>query len=728
MPLWNPYCGLGFPFLADIQSSVFAPLRLVFDFAPGLRTYNIYLILQVLCCLLSSYSLARALKLGAFASMFAAIAYTFCPYNLWYLELNLSAAAMLFPLTALAFVWAGKKQHLGSAILAGFASALLILSGHPECSFFGVTLSSLLLCLVLVFGSPDGFGQKCLSCLKILLTAAVVTIAAAAPALFPFLEYLLNCQSYKYGPSYSTPVSVQGILFNLANPGAGGASPFLGIIAAILIPFALLGLSKKSKMQTQSLSILLLSLICFLLVSQLGPLQSIFARPPLTAVITRYALPYLLMLLALLSGLGLDRLKDAFDKLSSRSRRQDLVSSKITVPAILCSLILLPAVYFAFSFCAGQDPEFMKAADFDAMLARTALSIPSWRRDLICSLIFFGTATAAFFQAKDSRQHKARLLTFLSPACLVGAAALVLSFVSIASVAKGSLPLQADFFYPQTEVLSKLQDPMYRTISTCEHLLRPATNAVYQINFLSVHNPLFPKRFLKFMKACGAETDMFNQKFSNKISNTVDLASVKYVLSLEDLESAPGAGAAGERFHLSYLSNNNIRIYENNEAAPRVYLVVNADYVRSAEDALARIQDPAFNPKLKVVIESNSPPAPGAAEADNSENNPAYVLPETFKQIDANTLYVACQCKQASWLVLTDIHYPGWQAYVDGAKVEIERANYAFRGIALSPGKHEITFVYQPLSYILGCAAALILFLICVMSIKLGFWKHSLER
>lgn len=59
---------------------------------------------------------------------------------------------------------------------------------------------------------------------------------------------------------------------------------------------------------------------------------------------------------------------------------------------------------------------------------------------------------------------------------------------------------------------------------------------------------------------------------------------------------------------------------------------------------------------------------------------------------------------RAGWLVLVDTYYPGWQASLDGALVEIVRANGAFRAVAVPAGDHEVVFSYRPASLRIGAA------------------------
>jgi hypothetical protein len=53
-------------------------------------------------------------------------------------------------------------------------------------------------------------------------------------------------------------------------------------------------------------------------------------------------------------------------------------------------------------------------------------------------------------------------------------------------------------------------------------------------------------------------------------------------------------------------------------------------------------------------------------------------------------------------LVLAEIAYPGWRAWVDGAEVEVEAANGLLRAVRLGPGEHQVVFRFQPGSLFWG--------------------------
>jgi uncharacterized membrane protein YfhO len=58
------------------------------------------------------------------------------------------------------------------------------------------------------------------------------------------------------------------------------------------------------------------------------------------------------------------------------------------------------------------------------------------------------------------------------------------------------------------------------------------------------------------------------------------------------------------------------------------------------------------------------------------------------------------------YLVLTDAWYPGWTATIDGAPVEILRADVAFRAVRVGPGAHRVEFRYEPQTVRAGVAVS----------------------
>src|SRR5262249_16663221 len=66
--------------------------------------------------------------------------------------------------------------------------------------------------------------------------------------------------------------------------------------------------------------------------------------------------------------------------------------------------------------------------------------------------------------------------------------------------------------------------------------------------------------------------------------------------------------------------------------------------------------------------------------------------------------HVALDAELASpgLVVLADAYAPGWQAFVDGERVEVMPADHVFRAIRVAPGRHRIDFRYRPIWLVPG--------------------------
>ena len=70
-------------------------------------------------------------------------------------------------------------------------------------------------------------------------------------------------------------------------------------------------------------------------------------------------------------------------------------------------------------------------------------------------------------------------------------------------------------------------------------------------------------------------------------------------------------------------------------------------------------------------------------------------------------------------LVLSDVHYPGWVATIDGVKTRVVRVNYLLRGVVVPGGEHAVDLRFRPMSFWAGTAitAASLLVLLIVGSV-----------
>jgi uncharacterized membrane protein YfhO len=67
--------------------------------------------------------------------------------------------------------------------------------------------------------------------------------------------------------------------------------------------------------------------------------------------------------------------------------------------------------------------------------------------------------------------------------------------------------------------------------------------------------------------------------------------------------------------------------------------------------------------------------------------------------------------------VLSELVYPGWQATIDGVPAPILLADLIFRSVALTPGRHEVSFVFRPIVLPVGAAVSLITAVLAIAAI-----------
>ncbi len=137
------------------------------------------------------------------------------------------------------------------------------------------------------------------------------------------------------------------------------------------------------------------------------------------------------------------------------------------------------------------------------------------------------------------------------------------------------------------------------------------------------------------------------------------------------------------------------KIYENEAAFPRAWFVhqitqVSIDDTNAVKDRLsAKDFDPAQEAVVEIYKDKQAAVTTGLGTAS----------PDDYARIisySAERVVIDAQLKEPGLLVLSDMMYPGWQVYVDGAKQPVLTTDLILRGVRLESGEHQIIFRYQP--------------------------------
>jgi hypothetical protein len=136
-----------------------------------------------------------------------------------------------------------------------------------------------------------------------------------------------------------------------------------------------------------------------------------------------------------------------------------------------------------------------------------------------------------------------------------------------------------------------------------------------------------------------------------------------------------------------------IRIFRVPDPLPRAYIVYGVR-VADGDEALRTLVDPAFDPRREIVLAEGPPRARGPG--------PAGTAAPSRQGWDREDVEVDMQ--RDGYLVLVDAYDPGWRAVIDGRPAPVQRANVAFRAVAVPVGRHHVRLEYRPAALRRGLA------------------------
>jgi hypothetical protein len=138
------------------------------------------------------------------------------------------------------------------------------------------------------------------------------------------------------------------------------------------------------------------------------------------------------------------------------------------------------------------------------------------------------------------------------------------------------------------------------------------------------------------------------------------------------------------RFRLEH--SGDVKIYRNLDVLPRAYLAGEMAAVDDLEAALALLRNHAG---VVTVVEGSLDGAQPAGPNDRAE----------IVEYSPERVRIRTQSAAPALLVLSDSHYPGWSATVDGQPAALKVVNGLFRGVVMPAGAHEIVFHFEPTSW-----------------------------
>ena len=681
LPLWNPLLGMGAPLLANYQSAVVYPPHLLLLFVDPAWGSGLLVLLHLMWAGIGMALLARRLGMDRLGQCIAGLAFGLCGYlvaRAGFFSINAAAAWAPWIILAADRMATALPESLDwrarirSCIPLAIVLAFQWTAGHAQTAWYSLVL----LCAWVVWRSigRDGWRRLAVNCVG-LAAAGASAFALAAPQLLPTLEYL--AQSYRaqtldpeMALNYSFwPWRFLGLLAPsiFGSPASGDYwgygnfwedAIYIGVLPLLLAVFALARAS-RSRGRHVGLTIFLAGVGTVAIVLALGNHTPVF--PWLFRMVPTFSLfqapsRWMLLLvfgLALLAGAG----ASAWTKVEGRAlywSRLGTAGAGAVAGAAWLTRLILPAV----------EPTLIRAMSIAGVWLFLAGALVLMRREPAGA--WWTTAVAL----------------------------VVMADVVIAGI--GLNPMAASNLYRGTSMLAESVDDSHRIYFPAEleqkvkfewafqfarfdtlddwRMVResglPNVTLLDSIPSASNFDPLQPERLVEWMK-------MLQQ--SGNPEHLLRLMDVGWLA-----ESTPSHDVPVE--------------YRRLAGGMRVRLVPEAQFVESGEAAISAVSDVSFDPEAVVIVEAED----GEALPASGGGGTAEAAPSP----DPNRLTVQVNAQGPSWLLVSDVWYPGWEARLDGEAIAIRRGDYLFRAVPVPSGKHVVEFSYRPRSFLLGLILA----------------------
>ncbi len=732
-PFWNPYQHCGSPFFATAQHLLLYPLNTLFLLLPTGSAMKATTMLHFVLAIVFTFILGRTFGLAPPGALTAGLAFAFSPTlaGLVYLPHHLYGAVWIPLHLALARQVLVGPRRLVPGTLLGVTGAAQYLGGYPMFCLFSVYAVAGYFAWHLATAWLAGTsGRELIASTLALGASAWLAVCLILPQLLPATELALL-----------SPRRLGGLSIEIADPGdpvlhvadaAGWYLSLVGIAALALVAVALV----CDYLSSSALFFFFLTVISGLLgLGRQTPLYHLyfmlptadwFRLPGRFAVLTALGV-------AMLAGFGVDALG------RERTTRKGLF-------ACVASAIVL-AVVIALRF----------GGSFVQPLAEGMLATFAAGKQAASSFHLLGVAAGLLGFALLWLARRRQALIWILPALVY--VELFFTFINYS-------PLPDT--HPQLHVLPahvaqflKFHQGRDRT-----HFLPPGWSAMLPpqliptdpsapappppvptkagmmngIYAVSDRENVFPLRLAEYAARMrpprGIEAGLrllghvgsipqggFRVTARSPNLRLLDLLGTRFIVE------GPGTDFEQrmnpERFPLIY-EQDGVRVYTNTAALPRAYVVNQVELIAEPALVLERLSSRTFDPTTAVILEeppAREPAAPPPAAPAAQASITAYMPSEV--RIEATT-------PSPGFLVLTDQHYPGWEAEVDGQPSPIYRANYLFRAVFLDTGTHVVVFRFVPRSFykgvILGAAGIGVLGLLVAISRLRRPGTHQSEK
>ncbi len=732
VPQWNPYIFCGMPYVEAFHGDIFYPLSILKFFGSIYRTLGINLVLHIFLAGIFMYLAARQFKLSKVASLMSAVCYMFAGYLISLVAPGHDGkifVTALFPLVILFLDRTFHGKAFLNASLLGLVLGVIILSPHPQMSYFTLWAAGLYTLFKLVFLYRE---KRALTPLirpaTLAAYAVIIGLLLSAIQFYPGYVYTSEFSpraDSKRGWEWATSWSLhEEEAFSLLIPEFCGTnsqktrgyywgknnfkdnSESVGVVAIFV---GLIGLFFSRRRERWFFG----GLALFALLYALGATTPFFKLfyyliPKVKSLRAASMIMFLFSFsTAMLAGMGVQYLIDARrNAKAAASKRFSYLL--LGMPALMLVLAFLFSVagrgmisLWTSLFYSDAATRFIQKgfSKLDAAyLNLPAIQTGAW-------LAFFFTAVAALLiWLYCSRRAGAALLMGLVLVPVVDGVRFNSRFVSTFDQTQVWAPTPlADFF--------QQQEGQYRVMNFSS-VLQQDLLPFHQVEMVTGYHGNQLRWFDQLLGGIGAR-NQGNPRLLN-------LVGARYLTIPANQQFPPGVLGGGPVFPVATFGP--VQIIQNDNAFPRVYLVdryrLFADRKEIYPEVLQGSEDLREIVYLEQEPEINIVPDTLGVETDS-----AWII-----NYAVDSVLVGLSCSLDQLLVLTDNYYDAWHVYVDGAPAELLRAYGSFRAVAVGAGTEKVLFKYDSERYRLGRLVTWLTSLYLLVILGFYFVRSRMQR
>ncbi len=662
IPLWNPYSFAGTMHVGNYQTAVFSPINLLYLVFSMPTAWSISVLLQPILAGLFMYMFLKSERMSDLAASLGAHAFMFCGFMVvWMAYETLGFAAAMLPLGLYA-INQYRSRHVWWALpLLALSIAFSLVSGHFQISLYVIGFVS-------VYSLSKLQGAQVSKHRISILIFIFLGLLIAAPQLWEtYRAYSESVRSDSFGKGEIIPWQYLITFFApdffghpvTRNDWFGHYAEWAGFIGVAPILLAIYGaVFAKHVHKTFFILAAMISLL-FALPTYLTDLLYALRIPVLSTSSASRIIVLSSFSFAVLSAMGIDTLIAHWEK-------KDLTKLRGTALVSGILLIIFWCVLYGFH---PLDSE------------KLAIAV---RNSLLPSMALIATVVLVIGGAYIPKKYR----------MICAYALLAITAFDLIRFSSKWMPFEPrKYLYPAmpvTQTLAKIPElATDRVIGNFGNEF----SGMYHIQGIEGYDAVYKRRYGEFLSAVtdtriqnpSRSVAIFNKNGENA-AKVVQLLGVRYYLHKVSDGRFPWAYPFWEQPNFDVIwRDNTYELFHNSTAFPRAFLVSSYRVITQPQLLLSTLFSDTFDRRNSVLLEKEPAlhPSEGAGEVSILSYLPEKVV-------------FGIKTDVPKLLFLSDSFDDGWNAYINGKKTPIYRANYAFRAVAVPKGEATVIMVYEP--------------------------------